>query len=62
MIEVLKQALEALKDFDYDKRIAAIQSVEQAIADLEKQLKEKEEAAKGPVVPEGKTPLQARAR
>jgi TolA-binding protein len=29
------------------------------IADLEKQLKEKEEAAKGPVVPEGKTPLQA---
>ena len=35
-IEVLKQALEALSDFDYDKRMAAITALRQAIAEAEK--------------------------
>ena len=37
MIETMKQILEALKDFDYDKRVAAIFAMEQAIAEAEKQ-------------------------
>ena len=37
MIEAMKQALEALSDFDYDKRMAAITALRQAIAEAEKQ-------------------------
>ena len=33
MIEAMKQALEALSDFDYDKRMAAITALRQAIAE-----------------------------
>ena len=36
-IEAMKQALEALSDFDYDKRMAAITALRQAIAEAEKQ-------------------------
>jgi hypothetical protein len=36
MIEAMKQALEALSDFDYDKRMAAITALRQAITEAEK--------------------------
>lgn len=35
--QTLEMALDAMKDFDYDKRMAAIEAVEQAIKDAEKQ-------------------------
>lgn len=35
-IEAMKQALEALSDFDYDKRMSAITALRQAIVEAEK--------------------------
>ena len=37
-IEAMKQALEALSDFDYDKRMAAITALRQAIAQADEQV------------------------